>query len=327
MRWKPFGRAHHQEAVDDGQIAPFDQLDAHLLSQKRVLEVRRIINARRQQRDFRAADGVGREIMQRVEQLARIRFDRPHMRLLENLRERALHHFAVFEHVRHARRAAQIVFEDVKLAVAVAHQIGAGDVAPDAARRIQANARRPERFRRRDDMLGNDAFFKNPLLVVNVVDEEIQRGDALLQSALDPVPFLGFDDTWKEIKRKDFLGAFAVAVDIKSDPHAHERIFSRLLAPNNLCHRQSRKLLYQQIRTGPRARTRLKSLVKKTFTVVFCEIHANTPGPASFTAILSSASLLSSKFRAQSHSREQVAPSTCALSFPKLHILWSIGCP
>ena len=78
--------------------------------------------------------------------------DRADPRRLEHLRERALHHLAVLEHVRHAGRAAQVVFEHVDLPVAVADQIGAGDVAPDAPRRVQADALLPEAAGRVDEV-------------------------------------------------------------------------------------------------------------------------------------------------------------------------------
>ena len=46
--------------------------------------------------------------------------------------ESALHQVAVLQHIGDPGGHAQIVFEDVDLAVAIAHQIGSGDVAPDS---------------------------------------------------------------------------------------------------------------------------------------------------------------------------------------------------
>ena len=78
--------------------------------------------------------------------------DRADPRRLEHLRKRALHHLAVLQHVRHARRAAQVVFQHVDLPVAVAHEIRAGDVAPHAVGRIQPDALLPEAAGRADDL-------------------------------------------------------------------------------------------------------------------------------------------------------------------------------
>ena len=45
------------------------------------------------------------------------------------------------KHVGDAGGRAQVVFEHIDLAVGVAHQIGAGDVAPDILGRVEALAR------------------------------------------------------------------------------------------------------------------------------------------------------------------------------------------
>ena len=142
-----------QEAVGDDQVAPFDQVDAHLLREERVLEVGRVVKARRQQGDARRMDPGVHQRLQRVEQAAAIVVDRPDAGPLEDLRKRLLHQLAVLQHVRHARGAAQVVFEHVEPAVAVADQVGAGDVAPDALGRIEADALPAKGRGRLDDML------------------------------------------------------------------------------------------------------------------------------------------------------------------------------
>ena len=137
------------------------------------------------------------------EQVARVVVDRADAAGLEDLREGALHHVAVLEHVGDAGRAAQVVLEHVDLAVAVAHQVGAGDVAPDALRRVQPDALRPEGRRGVDDLGGNDPVLDDLLLVIDVVDERVQRVDALLQPALDPCPLRGAHDARDEVERED----------------------------------------------------------------------------------------------------------------------------
>ena len=63
---------------------------------------------------------------------------------VEQLRERTLHHLLpIFRahSLRHARRQAQIVFENINLPVAMCtHQVGARDVAPDALRQASEPA-------------------------------------------------------------------------------------------------------------------------------------------------------------------------------------------
>ena len=113
------------------------------------------------------------------------------LQTFEHLRKRALHQVAVLQHVGDAGGHAQIVFQHVDLAVAVAHQVGAGDVAPDAARRIDAHALRTVERGRADDLLGNDLVLQDLLIVIDVVDELVERVDALLEAALDPLPLFG----------------------------------------------------------------------------------------------------------------------------------------
>jgi hypothetical protein len=66
---------------------------------------------------------------------------RPHARGFEDFGKRAFEYVAAFEDVGDAGRAAQVVLEDVNLSVAVTHEIAAGDVTPNAARRMQSFAR------------------------------------------------------------------------------------------------------------------------------------------------------------------------------------------
>ena len=85
-----------------------------------------------------------------------------------------------------------------------------------------------------DDLGGDDAVLDDLLLVVDVVDEEVQRVDALLEAPLDPVPLGRRHDARDEIEGKDPLGAGAVAVDVERDPHVQERALGRLLPAQQL---------------------------------------------------------------------------------------------
>ena len=73
-----------------------------------------------------------------------------HAQSFEDLRKGPLHDAAVFENVGNSRGTAQVVLQDVHLAVAIAHQIGACDVAPDFLRRIEPDAFFSKRPRRLD---------------------------------------------------------------------------------------------------------------------------------------------------------------------------------
>src|SRR4051794_23989197 len=107
---------------------------------------------------------------------------------LEDLRKCAFHHLAVFEHVRHTRRAAKVVFEDVKLPVSIANEVRADDVAPDPLRRFETDTRAEKTFRGLDDFARDRSITQYPLFVINVVDEAVQRENPLFQPAFDPFP-------------------------------------------------------------------------------------------------------------------------------------------
>ncbi len=87
---------------------------------------------------------------------------------------------------------------------------------------------------RADDVGGDDAVLDDLLVVVDVVDEQVQRADPLLEAPLDPVPFGGRHDPGDEIEGKDPLGAGAVAVHVERDPHVQERALGRLLPAQQL---------------------------------------------------------------------------------------------
>ena len=63
---------------------------------------------------------------------------------------------------------------------------------------------------RRDDLV-----LENLLLVINVVQEKVQRGDALRQAAFEPFPFGGGNDARQKIEWEDFLRTRRIAIDVE----------------------------------------------------------------------------------------------------------------
>ncbi len=61
-------RAHVDDVVAHEQVLAFDELDAHLLRQERVLEVGAVVGAGRQQHDGRIGDALRRHALQVLEQ-------------------------------------------------------------------------------------------------------------------------------------------------------------------------------------------------------------------------------------------------------------------
>ena len=68
-----------------------------------------------------------------------------------------------------------------------------------------------------DDLLGNDAVAENILRVIDVVQEQIERGDSLDEAALDEVPFLRGNDARHEVERENALRSLVVVVDREGD--------------------------------------------------------------------------------------------------------------
>jgi hypothetical protein len=55
-------------------------------------------------------------------------------------------------------------------------------------------------------------------LVIDVLEEQVQRDDALGQAALDDVPVGSRNDPRRRIVREDPFGAFLASVDAERDP-------------------------------------------------------------------------------------------------------------
>ena len=202
--------AHVDEIVVHHQIAAFHQLDSHLPRQKRVLEIGRIENARRQQNDGGLAGSLRRTLRrqraQRGEQRLAIVLDGLHAALAEQIREQALHHLAAHQHVGDAAGHAQIVFEHHEFARRHADQIGARDGDIGVLADMEAAHLPAEMFAAIDDFPRHHAVVQNPAFVIDVLEEQIQRGDALRQAALDAGPFLaasgrGAEDRWGKCAR------------------------------------------------------------------------------------------------------------------------------
>ena len=77
------------------------------------------------------------------------------------------------------------------------------------------------------------------------MEEEIQRGDALLETCLEPRPFCRRYDSRQQIGGNDSLGRLIVAVDREGDALVEKRLFARLLAQFEFFGRQLRETAVQ----------------------------------------------------------------------------------
>ena len=214
----------HAVVVADHQVGTQAELRAHLLSEVRVLEVSGVVDARRQHHDFGATATARRQRGQAVEQLRWVVVHRQDRAVGEQFREHPLHHQPVLEHVRHAGGHAQVVFEHVHRAVAVAHQVGAADVRPDTVRRRRPDALWPEILRVGQQFGREHLVLDDPLVVVDVVDEQVQRLDPLAQPALDARPLVARDHPRDDVERPGAVDRAAfLGVDGEGDAEVADR--------------------------------------------------------------------------------------------------------
>ena len=68
----------------------------------------------------------------------------------------------------------------------------------------------------------DDAVLDDFLLVINVLEEQVERRDALGQSALNVLPLAGGNDARHEVDGEDALRAARVAIDVEGDALTEE---------------------------------------------------------------------------------------------------------
>ena len=187
-RLQAFRRAHEHPRVAHQQVAALDNFNAHLPREIRVLEIRRVVGARREQHHRRIGHAGGRDVMQHPQQFARIILHRPHADAFEHLRKRALHRAPVFQHVAHAARTTAIVFQHEIIAFVIADQIRAANVDVNILRHVEVHELAPEMFSRQNVKRRDDAVLQNFLLVIKIVQKQIQRRDALRPGRAPDIP-------------------------------------------------------------------------------------------------------------------------------------------
>ena len=177
----------------------------------------------------------GRQCAERREQRLAVVIDRPHAVAFEEAGEHPLHDLPVGEHVGDAARHAQVVLEHGEPAAgAVADEIGAGDRDVGVAAHAQA-AHLPAVVRAAVDQVArHDPFGEDAAVVVDVLQEEIERVDALRQTALEVLPLRAGQHARQQIVREDPLRALVVAVHREGDALVEERAVGRELTDPQL---------------------------------------------------------------------------------------------
>src|SRR4029078_6313603 len=130
---------HDDAAVAHRQVTAFDQLHAHLLGEKGVFEISRVVHPGREHDRRVRPEAVTHSGVQAVGVIV----DGHHTGLREQPRKYARADLAVLEHVGNAAWRARVVLQHVDGAVGIADQVNPGDVNPDAVRRRESAYFRP----------------------------------------------------------------------------------------------------------------------------------------------------------------------------------------
>ena len=158
--------------------------------------------------------------------------DRPYPVGVEQLGHEPGHRRAVLEDVGDTRGDADVVLDHLPGAVAVAHQIAAGDVGVDPARRADSVDGAREMRAGGHEPPGDQPLAHDLTGVVDVVDEVVQGTDPLGQAALDVPPFRTTQHPRHEIQREGpFVGGPTAPTGLEGDPLLHE---DRIAPPASL---------------------------------------------------------------------------------------------
>jgi hypothetical protein len=213
----PLRRAHEYARIAHEQIAALDNFDSHLPRQIGVLEIRAVVSAGVSSTTVGSATPAGAMYFRHFKSSCGIMIHRLDADAFKHSRKRALHRAAVFQDVTDAGRAAAVVFQHQIIAVLVADQVRAANVDVNALRHLKIHELTPEMLSRQNEKLRHDAVLHDFLLVINVVQEKIQRGDALREAALDVLPFIRRDDARQKVEGENFLRPLRVAINIERD--------------------------------------------------------------------------------------------------------------
>ena len=173
-------------------------------------------------------------MQQRLAKQERIVLDRAHRVVGEELGEHAMQQAAVLQHVRHAARAAAIVLEHAVLPPVIANDVGADHVGEDGPGRKDPDQLALVLLAREHELGRDHAVLQALLVVVDVADEEIERGDPLHEPGFELLPLDGRDDPRHEIEREDALDALLLAIDGEGDALVDQAQSLQPLAPVHL---------------------------------------------------------------------------------------------
>ena len=187
-----------------------------------MLEIGRVVSAGRKQNDLRVGDSDGRHLLQCRHQPCAVIVDRAQADLVEQIGKGAQHHVPVLDDIADARGCARVVLEHEECAALVADDVGAADIDIGLVWQIDAAHQRTIVAVAEDQIGRHHAVAQQVLLVVDVVEQQVERGDPLDDAALEVAPLLGRQDSRQDVERQDSVDRIRFRVDRKRDPEVVE---------------------------------------------------------------------------------------------------------
>ena len=233
-------RLHHQ-------VLALHQLHAHLLCQEGVFEIGGVVDAGGEHHDRGLPPAVRGDILEHLAEAEAVVVDRAHPVAVEELREDVLHHPPVFQHIGDAGGAAQVVFEHQELATLVADQVDPRHMDVDVAGYLGVAELGAVAGGAEHQVGGQHPLLEDPLLVVDVMDEQVERMEPLLQAGLDLGPLALADHPRHQVEGPDPLGALLVGVDVEGDPLAEEGGIGGALAAAELVQVHGGELVVERL--------------------------------------------------------------------------------
>jgi hypothetical protein len=125
---------------------------------------------------------------QRLIEPGPIGVDLPKAEACDQVSEGAQHQVAVLDHVGDAGWCARVVLEHQEAAVVVAHDVDAADLDIGAVRQVVADHLAAEVAVAEHEVGRHDAIVENLLVMIDVVEELVDRRDPLHDTGLDGPP-------------------------------------------------------------------------------------------------------------------------------------------
>ena len=200
-----------------GEVAALDEGEAEVAGQVRVLEVRLVVRARRQQHDVGrlavARRPLAERLLKRQEELG----EPLHAELAEGVGEEPRDGEAVLERIARARRRLGARAGHPPSAVGPARQVEGDLMQVDPARRRDAvtgaqEAGMPVDQRRRDE-----PFFEQALRAIEIGGQRVQQARPLAQAPGNRLPLRGGHDVRQHVERPRPRGPAGVGVDVVGD--------------------------------------------------------------------------------------------------------------